>query len=252
MTVLVSTLALDDWWTGPERVNELPELTGSDGVELILEGSFQPGRFDPDELDVEVSSVHAPFADLNPASPSDHHREYLLRVTRRVAELTAELGARYLTVHPGHLTPVTIHDRELAFEFAVETLGEVADEVRSFGVEPLVENLPDHPILLGTSADEIKGILRESGCGFTLDVGHALTAEGSLRPYLRLRPDLLHIHDNSGDSDEHLPPGMGVLDFDELRKALRLRALPVVEVRGVDKAHEAVGTVREILERFKN
>ncbi|WP_457620383.1 sugar phosphate isomerase/epimerase family protein [Methanopyrus sp.] len=252
MTVLVSTLALDDWWADPERVNELPELTGSDGVELILEGSFQPDRFDPDELDVEVPSVHAPFADLNPASPSDHHREYLLKVIRRAAELAAELGARYLTVHPGHLTPVTIHDRELAFEFAIETLGEVADEVRSFGVEPLVENLPDHSMLLGTSADEMEKILRESGCGFTLDVGHALTSEGSLHPYLRLRPDLLHIHDNSGDSDEHLPPGRGILDFEELRKALRPQTLPVVEVRGIERAHEAVGAVREIVGRSEN
>ncbi|WP_456481524.1 sugar phosphate isomerase/epimerase family protein [Methanopyrus sp.] len=252
MNVLVSTLALGDWWTDPERANELPELTGSDGVELILEGSFQPGRLDPGELDVEIPSVHAPFADLNPASPSDHHREYVLRVIRRAAELAAELGAHYLTVHPGHLTPVTVRDRELAMELAAETLGELADEVRSFGVEPLVENLPNHSLLLGTSADEMEEILRESGCGFTLDIGHALTVEGSLRPYLQLGPDLLHVHDNSGDSDEHLPPGRGVLDLEELREALRRRALPVVEVRGVEEAREAVRTVREVVRRSEN
>jgi len=252
VTVLVSTLALGDWWADPERVNELPELTGSDGVELILEGSFQPGRLDPNELNVEVPSVHAPFADLNPASPSDHHREYILEVIRRAAELAAELDAHYLTVHPGHLTPVTIHDRKLAIELAIETLGELADEVRSFGVEPLVENMPDYSLLLGTSADEMEEILRASGCGFTLDVGHALTTEGSLSPYLRLQPDLLHVHDNSGDGDEHLPPGSGILDFEELRRALHHRVLPVVEVRGIEKAREAVRTVREIMERPEN
>ncbi|WP_457612577.1 hypothetical protein [Methanopyrus sp.] len=130
----------------------------------------------------------------------------------------------------------------MAIELTIETLEELADEVRSFGAEPLVE-MPDHSILLGTSADEMEEIFRTSGYGFT-DVGHALTAEGSLRTYLQ--PDLLRSR-QPGDGDKHLQSGDEILDFEELRRVLHQRVLSVVGIQ--DKERGVVKTVREIIER---
>ncbi|WP_088336132.1 hypothetical protein [Methanopyrus sp. KOL6] len=131
----------------------------------------------------------------------------------------------------------------IVIELTIETLGELADEVRSFGAEPLVENMPDHSILLGTSADEMEEIFRASGYGFT-DVGHALTAEGSLRTYLQ--PDLLRSR-QLGRWRQAPIVRDEILDFEELRRALHQRVLSVVGIR--EKEREVVKTIREIIER---
>jgi sugar phosphate isomerase/epimerase len=59
--------------------------------------------------------------------------------------------------------------------------------------------------------------LRAYPCGFCLDVGHA-HAFSPLEPRVwveRLGPRIvhLHVHDNAGDDDRHLPPGQGSIDF---------------------------------------
>jgi len=245
--VTVSSLSVGDWWADTARINRLPELTGADGVELILEGSHQPSRFEPEELSVEVDSVHAPFADVNFATPSEHHREYALDVLRRAAEVGVELGARYVVVHPGHLTPVTVKDRDLALDFCIETLREARKIVGKLGLTLAVENMPDHEILLGTSPEEIAEIVRSSGCHFALDVGHALTCDGSPLPYLdELEPCVVHVHDNSGKKDEHRAPGDGILRVEELKEVLERCELPVVEVKEVSDAREGVALVREL------
>ncbi|WP_148689110.1 hypothetical protein [Methanopyrus sp. SNP6] len=130
----------------------------------------------------------------------------------------------------------------MVIELTIETLEELADEVRSFGAEPLVE-MPDHSILLGTSADEMEEIFRTSGYGFT-DVGHALTAEGSLRTYLQ--PDLLRSR-QLGRRRQAPTVRDEILDFEELRRALHQRVLSVVGIQ--EKEREVVKTVREIIER---
>ncbi|MEO2241856.1 MAG: sugar phosphate isomerase/epimerase family protein [Euryarchaeota archaeon] len=248
MRVVVSSLSVGDWWADTGRVNELPGLTGADGVELILEGSHQPSRLDPDRLTVDVESVHAPFADVNLATPSDHHREYALDVLRRSVELARDLGARYVVMHPGHLTPVTVGDRDLALDLCIEALREARRIVRNEGLVPAVENMPDHELLLGSSPEEIAEIVRASGCRFALDIGHALTCEGSPLPYLEeLKPCVIHVHDNAGDRDEHRPPGEGILRERELGEALEAGELPVIEVKSVEGARRGVALVRRLL-----
>jgi len=66
-------------------------------------------------------------------------------------------------------------------------------------------------------------------CGFCLDVGHAHAFSGlAPRAWVqRLGPRIvhLHVHDNSGDDDRHLPPGEGSIDFAQLYAAF-LRHCP--------------------------
>jgi sugar phosphate isomerase/epimerase len=53
-----------------------------------------------------------------------------------------------------------------------------------------------------------------TGLGFCLDVGHAHTM-GLLQEFMDLKHRLvnLHVHDNRGDYDAHLPIGDGTVDF---------------------------------------
>ncbi len=245
MKVSVSTIALKTWWPDPEETARLPEKTHADAVEPVLEGSLQPTRINTEPLThVPTPTVHAPFADVNPATPNDRHAEQVLLQIEEAARVAAELRATYLTVHPGHLTPITLNDREKALQLAIERLNQAADIAERHDLTLTVENMPHHPHLLATTPEEIKTIVKEAHTGYTLDVGHALTSPAPLHEFLHPRPDVLHIHDNHGHKDEHLPPLEANLTPRDLRRILATRAHPVVEVKGLRNARKAVHTVR--------
>ena len=83
---------------------------------------------------------------------------------------------------------------------------------------------PSQPGPHPASAIALLDRLGDYPCGFCLDVGHA-HAFTSLPPVqwverLGSRIIHLHVHDNPGDDDRHLPPGEGTIDFPPLYAAL--------------------------------
>jgi sugar phosphate isomerase/epimerase len=78
--------------------------------------------------------------------------------------------------------------------------------------------------MFGQSADLlwILTCLKGNRVGACLDTGHAQLAGDlyplvyKMAPYLRL----LHVHDNKGHGDDHLPPGDGRIDWTALLKEL--------------------------------
>lgn len=110
---------------------------------------------------------------------------------------------------------------------------EAARQLKSFG-EPraLVENKPMRPIpgraaaeiCRSFSPEEVGFIMKEAGCGFCLDFGHALCAANSqgIDPYAyaaefaRLSPSMFHLSDVEkigGTVDTHVNLGRGELDI---------------------------------------
>ena len=58
--------------------------------------------------------------------------------------------------------------------------------------------------------------VNRSNVGITLDVGHAVIAGHDPLDFVRLLFDDLfhiHLHDNHGETDEHLPLGQGTIDY---------------------------------------
>lgn len=125
---------------------------------------------------------------------------------------------------------------------------ETARQLRQLG-EPraLLENKPFLPLpnprglkrCRCATAEEIGYVLAETGCGFCLDVGHAVCSAHSQKReayayveelFRRYRPAMLHLSDVAAidspyDSHEHL--GTGQLDFCKLGEVLPLTAAPV-------------------------
>jgi sugar phosphate isomerase/epimerase len=79
---------------------------------------------------------------------------------------------------------------------------------------------------------------RLSGLRFNFDVGHANLADGAAeerleKAFVPLREQVvsLHLHDNHGEKDEHLPPYEGSIDWSAaipLLKSAPQTELPVV------------------------
>jgi sugar phosphate isomerase/epimerase len=154
------------------------------------------------------------------ASGIEEIRRASLHELRRCVDAFAEIGARWMNVHPDRHAPM--HDRAFFIERNLETLAELLPYAAQEGIGLMIENLPgdfNTARQLGELLDQLPEL------GLHLDIGHAnlmvvhSTVEELLRAYgPRLRH--VHLHDNKGGSgDLHLPLGTGSVD---VRGAVRL------------------------------
>jgi sugar phosphate isomerase/epimerase len=174
-------------------------------------------------------SVHAPFRDLDPAAADGALRRRSEELYLGALETGAGLGAELVVMHPA---TVSLAEWETLGEPArravrrreIDAFGRMASRAARLGVRIGVENMPG--FRAARDASWIERIVREVGSpwlGFTVDVGHAHTA--GIPPALLLRhlgPRLwhVHVHDNSGQGDQHRALGEGSVDWVSVAGAL--------------------------------
>jgi sugar phosphate isomerase/epimerase len=179
-----------------------------------------PGWVDAARLKDELSSfdmvvtAHAPFTDLNIASPFQPVKRAVEETLTGFIELSAELGARMVTVHPG-----TVHSPKLLPQSASSSAATLRKLVRAAGgrLTVNVENLESgdsryrYPVVSG--AKSLRALLDDvDGLKCTLDTGHAYASGEVPLKIGRAAGSRLaevHLHDNGGTADEHLIPGEG-------------------------------------------
>lgn len=174
-------------------------------------------------------AVHLPFMDLRPGAADPA----VLKLTRerlgRAMDVAAVYGARHMV---GHACFVPGMDRPRAEDWlaaSVETWSGLLD-ARPEAPPLVLENTYEtgyEPML------DVLSRLPEGRAGACLDLGHwhsfGLGAARrdlgtwieALAPYLRH----LHLHDNHGETDQHLGLGQGAIPFDELFAALARHGL---------------------------
>ncbi|MCX6814580.1 MAG: sugar phosphate isomerase/epimerase [Candidatus Aenigmarchaeota archaeon] len=107
----------------------------------------------------------------------------------------------------------------------VKSMKELVDYGKSLGVKVMLENAAERREICDLA--DVKHIIdRVRGLGFHLDVGHAYIQGGmkGVMDYIRvLSPKLwhVHMHDNHGYEDEHLPIGSGKIQFGKIVSALK-------------------------------
>jgi sugar phosphate isomerase/epimerase len=179
-----------------------------------------------DALGLEAYSFHAPFADdIDISSLETGCREHALAEILRAVEAAASLGVHYFVIHPGPENGdiPSREERMLRIENVCSILERVAARCSEVGIQCVLENKLPH-LMFGQSADLlwILTCLKGNRVGACLDTGHAHLAGElyplvhKMAPYLRL----LHVHDNKGHGDDHLPPGDGRIDWTALLKEL--------------------------------
>jgi len=179
-----------------------------------------------DTLGMEAYSFHAPFADdIDISSPDAARREHALAAILRAVDAAALLGVHYFVLHPGpeNADIPSREERLLRIEHVCGVLDRVAARCSEVGIQCVLENKLPH-LMFGQSADLlwILTCLKGNRVGACLDTGHAHLAGElyplvhKMAPYLRL----LHVHDNKGHGDDHLPPGDGRIDWTALLKEL--------------------------------
>ncbi|MCC6750382.1 MAG: sugar phosphate isomerase/epimerase [Deltaproteobacteria bacterium] len=210
------------------------------------------------ELGLEAYSFHAPFAERIDITALDAgHRDFSQREMLQAAESAARLGVRYFVIHPGPerggMPPAERFER---FERAVMVLDTVARRCRELGMALVLENMLPH-LFSGHVRDLlwIMGALSSTDVGCCLDTGHAALS-GDLKtavPKLSGHLWMLHVSDNRGQRDDHLPPGEGQISWDELLGQLDrggFHGAMILEIAGDhdrDRAMEAARRGRAFL-----
>jgi sugar phosphate isomerase/epimerase len=136
---------------------------------------------------------------------------------------SADFGARIVVVHPGVGT-VESDERLARLRAATESLAALAGVAEGCDVRIAIENMT--PGTVGGCADELAHMVDAVGAphvGVCLDTGHAHLGEGVTRAISALggRIIAMHLDDNDGQTDQHILPSKGAIDWAAAVAALR-------------------------------
>jgi sugar phosphate isomerase/epimerase len=211
--------------------------------EVVAEGRHDLTMIEKQFLELTPSyeleySAHAPMSDINIGSLNPRMREAALRELLAGLGACRRLGMDVYTVHPAFLTPLGFVDREKVKEVSKSALRKLDSYSQELGVKVALENMPGSPFTTASTPEALLELIEGTELGICLDVGHAHTV-GKLKDFVKLKKRIinLHVHDNKGQTDEHLPIGDGTVDFPWLLKALSgYKGRYVIESRGLEDA----------------
>lgn len=156
-------------------------------------------------------TFHAPFNELCPFAVDPLFRDVSMRRYEQAYSTAKELLINRMVVHTGHI-PILYFDSFFAERSISFWRDFLKDKPEDF--ELLIENVVD------TDPEPIAEIMRgvdDKRCRVCLDVGHAhVSSKRDINEWLDvLMPWIshIHVHDNTGDFDGHLPLGEGSIDW---------------------------------------
>ena len=171
-------------------------------------------------------SVHLPFMDLCPASTDPLVAGASRQRLETAARWAAGLGAIQAVAHLGYLPAIHRDTEDFIARFA-QAMSPVARVLASAGVGLVLENTFEPNPQVWTRAREALAEASGVEVGLCLDVGHANCFSISpLRQWWEAGAHYireLHLHDNDGGFDQHLPPGQGMIDWGWLWQVIKER-----------------------------
>jgi sugar phosphate isomerase/epimerase len=232
----------DHGYTGWEIVQEGAQCLNSKTVQKVKD------IYETTNLEL---TLHLPFSDMNLASLNTSIREEVIRQMKHYLTLASSY-VNLAVIHPGYLSPYGAQVPYEAYQTNLSSLREICDFAADFGVLIAVENMPDHPQIFGKYPDEMQEMLDSVGSnnvGFTFDVGHANTL-GLVDEFLNhtgLRISHMHIHDNMGQKDEHLPLGAGTIDWKKvIEKLSGYKGIFVTEMSSVEDGVKSLEFLKKL------
>jgi sugar phosphate isomerase/epimerase len=164
---------------------------------------------------------------LSTADLTASMRETSLRETLASLEVAASLRPLKVVLHPSYIMGLSVFVKQAAEQYAMESLAAVVGRAESLSVTLCIENLFPRSNSLVNPGDFQEVFDRFPSLKMTLDTGHAnIGGQGADRTLafikkFRNRIEHIHANDNLGKEDDHLPIGVGTVDFQQIAEALR-------------------------------
>jgi len=167
-------------------------------------------------------TFHAPFMDLRPGALDDKIRQTSLDRIKQLFDLTPYFQPLRIVCHPSFDDRYYVDCDDLWLESSIKTWKELIALVENTKTIIALENVYEkNPHILRRLFDALSS---DSIC-FCLDTGHfnvfSYTPLNIWLQELGKYLGQLHLHDNHGLTDEHLPVGSGSFPFDELFQSLK-------------------------------
>ena len=213
-----------------QNVDRLIAL-GCDRVELLMDGEpwdDSYGRWNDlaNELVKRkvIYSVHPAAWDSNLTCENRVIREAVLNMNKQALDFAAKIGAHQMVLHPGFLSSPAF-SKQTAARRAMEATWELAAYAKPLGVKLAFENVGYHGHSIYTMeefASALDGV--DDTVGYLIDTGHANINGWNIPRLIRHlsgRLDGIHLHDNDGTGDAHLPLYKGNIDWEPVFAAIR-------------------------------
>ncbi|MCX8117777.1 MAG: sugar phosphate isomerase/epimerase [Desulfobacterota bacterium] len=226
-------------------------------VDFVLQHRFFPEiYFSADELDsyrreeardlaqtlrqhgIEVT-LHGPFMDLSPGGVDRKVREVTIDRFSSTIEVADLFKPKTIVFHPGYERWKFDGDVNLWLQGSLQTWRPLVEEVTERGLMIALENVYEE------SPEPLLRLLREISSPhfrFCFDTGHhQVFSNVPVSLWMKALGEYLievHLHDNHGEMDEHLPIGEGKFNFNELFSLFsRLRLKPIHTIEPHEEAH---------------
>jgi sugar phosphate isomerase/epimerase len=199
---------------------------GFDYIELCLD----PPHGLPEALQPRLSEVHSALNGEGLGLPVVHLptfiwladvypsiREASLIEVFKALDLSAEVGAKKAVLHPGYLTGLMTFAPDIGKGYASESLDKILEKATGLGIMVCLENMFPRIGHMYRPEEFAEVLRRNSGLMMTLDLGHAniRAPKGQTAAFVKVahgRIGHMHIGDNNGQEDDHLPVGTGRVD----------------------------------------
>jgi sugar phosphate isomerase/epimerase len=194
-----------------------------DFVDLTIEG--------PTAIEIDVAKLQ-PILDsygmsvtghtdpcLPYAYPIQDVRGACLKELERCAAIFADLGARVMNIHPSYFCPPAM--RKSIVDLNIEALKPIVAMAASYGLTTVFENFQapfDRVSIIERIMDEVPGL------ALHLDFGHANFGQDNYAVFCKkLGHNIRHVHfsDNRGREDNHMPLGVGSINWKKAVKSLK-------------------------------
>ena len=167
-------------------------------------------------------TFHAPYIDLSVISPDSYIRDYSMKLFVFALDTALKLGAEILVVHSGYNPLIAF--KKYREEFAVDFVDAIAPFIKQAaqnGLTICVENIFE------STPDIVLGIVEKAASPnvkVCFDVGHAnIFTSIDIHEWGEILGEhigYVHLHDNDGVYDDHLPPGEGNIDIESVLSGL--------------------------------
>ena len=202
-------------------------------------------------------TFHGPFMDLRPGAVDPEIRNVSLRRFLRVFEIAIHFRPRAIVFHPSYDERYYVSSGRKWLENSIETWSRLLPLADQLDTRIALENVYEaDPDWIGRLLDAFP----PDRVGLCFDTGHfnafARTPLEAWMDRLGHRLVEIHLHDNRGALDEHLPVGEGTFPFAEFFSILgkkRLRPILTVEAHTEQNLSRTLSNIKRlgILEEFQ-
>jgi sugar phosphate isomerase/epimerase len=171
---------------------------------------------------IQPVAIHAPFGGLlDLTDPNPHHRYAAIGAILTAAAALREMGGTRVVVHVSDVPRAhqNVGERLACGAQALRVLARACGQMHT----TLVVETP-LPHLIGGHPDEFASVVGglDRSVGVCFDTSHITLGHHWDRLMELVGERLVHVHanDHRGHSDDHLPPGDGIIDWAHIRETL--------------------------------